>query len=410
MKPFAQGASGPRIALYSHDTMGLGHIRRNQLIAMALAAPPLNASVLLITGVREGGAFPMPGGIDSVILPAYRKGSDGAYSARSLAMSLPQLVDMRSALIDLTLQQFQPDIFVADNVPDGALGELLPALERLRRETGTYCVLGLRDILDCPDAIRREWGRKNIFAVIRRNYDAVWIYGEEAVFDTVRAYDFPADIAALAHYTGYLDPFSTAAQRLQVKLPACPGGEVVLCSVGGGQDGFELARAFVEAKMPANMHGLVATGPLMPDECKEHLAALIARRSNLTLIDGVCDIVPLLSRVDRVIGMAGYNSANEVLASGRPALFVPRTVPRTEQLIRAERLQELGLATCLPADALTPDAIARWLAAPAKHATMDLAIDFGGLTRIVRMCSAIVASGECLNAAAPLPPRIASLA
>jgi predicted glycosyltransferase len=141
MRTFAYGTSGPRIALYSHDTMGLGHIRRNQLIAMALTAPPLNATVLLITGVREGGAFPMPGGIDSVILPAYRKGSDGAYSARSLAMSLPQLVGMRSALIDLTLQQFQPDIFVADNVPDGALGELMPALERLRRETSTYCVL-----------------------------------------------------------------------------------------------------------------------------------------------------------------------------------------------------------------------------------------------------------------------------
>ncbi|WP_298288580.1 hypothetical protein [Novosphingobium sp.] len=410
MRTFAHGASGPRIALYSHDTMGLGHIRRNQLIAMALTAPPLNATVLLITGVREGGAFPMPGGIDSVILPAYRKGSDGAYSARSLAMSLPQLVGMRSALIDLTLQQFQPDIFVADNVPDGALGELLPALERLRRETGTYCVLGLRDILDCPDAIRREWSRKDTFAVIRRNYDAVWIYGAEAVFDTVGTYGFPADISALAHYTGYLDPFSTAAQRLQVKLPPRTGGEVVLCSVGGGQDGFELARAFVEAKMPDTMQGLVATGPLMPGECKDQLATLIARRSNLTLIDAVCDIVPLLPRVDRVIGMAGYNSANEVLASGRPALFVPRTVPRTEQLIRAERFQELGLASCLPADVLTPAAIAQWLAAPAKRSAEGHSIDFGGLSRIAAMCGAIIASGDLTKTQAQAQPRIASLA
>jgi len=45
--------NAPRIALYSHDTMGLGHIRRTSLLARALRRPPLNAHVLLLSGIRE---------------------------------------------------------------------------------------------------------------------------------------------------------------------------------------------------------------------------------------------------------------------------------------------------------------------------------------------------------------------
>ena len=57
--------NAPRIALYSHDTMGLGHIRRTSLLARALRRPPLNAHVLLLSGIRESGAYPLPDGIDS---------------------------------------------------------------------------------------------------------------------------------------------------------------------------------------------------------------------------------------------------------------------------------------------------------------------------------------------------------
>ena len=211
----------PRIALYSHDTMGLGHIRRNQLIAMALAAPPLNATVLLITGVREGGAFPMPQGIDSVVLPAYRKDADGGYSSRSLNIGIDQLTRFRADLIDLALKRFQPDLFIADNVPGGALDELLPALERMRRDGNTHCVLGLRDILDDPETIRREWERRRNFSTIARLYDAIWVYGDPAVYPTADIYDFPAELKAITSYTGYLDPFRSSASRLPAQ-----GGDV----------------------------------------------------------------------------------------------------------------------------------------------------------------------------------------
>jgi predicted glycosyltransferase len=42
--------------------------------------------------------------------------------------------------------------------------------------------------------------------------------------------------------------------------------------------------------------------------------------------------------------MAGYNTVSEILYLRKRAILVPRTRPRTEQLIRARRLHDLGLA------------------------------------------------------------------
>lgn len=398
----------PRIALYSHDTMGLGHIRRNQLIAMALAAPPLNATVLLITGVREGGAFPMPQGIDSVVLPAYRKDADGGYSSRSLNIGIDQLTRFRADLIDLALKRFQPDLFIADNVPGGALDELLPALERMRRDGNTHCVLGLRDILDDPETIRREWERRRNFSTIARLYDAIWVYGDPAVYPTADIYDFPAELKAITSYTGYLDPFRSSASRMSAQGVDADVRKTVLCSVGGGQDGFALACHFAAAPMPAHMRGLIVTGPLMPNEKREALLRMIAHREDMELVEGVCDLVPLLVRADRVVAMAGYNTANEILASGRPALFVPRSTPRTEQLIRARRLEELALASCMPDAQASSDAIGRWLALPTGQPNARASIDFGGLDAIVTWAGEITSSHACEHTALP-PLQLASV-
>src|SRR5438876_2252638 len=51
-----------RIALYSDDTMGLGHRRRNLLIAQTLAHSPVQPVTLMITGVGEAGTFMKPSG------------------------------------------------------------------------------------------------------------------------------------------------------------------------------------------------------------------------------------------------------------------------------------------------------------------------------------------------------------
>src|SRR5262245_65935610 len=85
-----------RVALYSHDTMGIGHMRRNLLIAEALAGSSLSPSVLVIAGVRGAGTFPLRPGIDCLTLPSLAKEGEGCYHARGLGVALRGLRDLRA--------------------------------------------------------------------------------------------------------------------------------------------------------------------------------------------------------------------------------------------------------------------------------------------------------------------------
>ena len=112
-----------RIALYSHDTVGLGHLRRNLAIAGSLVVAPVPTEILLISGSRESVSFPIPAGVDFVTVPALAK-RDGSYVARSLASSLDEIVDLRSAIIAAALSSFDPDVLIVDKVARGVCGEL----------------------------------------------------------------------------------------------------------------------------------------------------------------------------------------------------------------------------------------------------------------------------------------------
>lgn len=387
---FVRLRRGPRIALYSHDTVGLGHIRRNQLIARALAAPPLNASVLLITGVREGGAFAVPDGIDSLILPAYRKCADGTYSARSLDMTADQLTRLRADLIDTALLRFAPELFVADNVPRGARDELVPALRRMRTEGRTRCILGLRDILDDPAAVDREWRARDNFAAIRSFFDGVWVYGDSAVYDTAAEYGFPADVRAITRQVGYLNPCDGARPSAQPPRAAPADRRLILCSAGGGEDGFRLARRFCEVRFAADTRGIVVTGPLMARDKRRELVDLAASSPALDVIEAIYDPLPLIRQADGVVAMAGYNTVNEILALGKRALLVPRTVPRREQWLRAQRMAELGLVSTLADEDATPARIGQWIDSADVAVTAGERINFDGLGQIVRCVEAMV--------------------
>ena len=389
MSRLGTSSGPPRIALYSHDTMGLGHARRNGLIAGALAGPPLGAEVLLITGAREAGTFPLPAGVDCLTLPAYRKGRDGQYTARSLMRATASLTDLRTRLIDVALERFDPDVFIVDNVPRGALNELDPVLDRLRCEGRTRCALGMRDILDAPETVHAEWAALGNEAVIERSYDAVWVYGDRRVNDVVRSYGLGPSTAARLRHVGYLDQRLRLADAPVVMAP----DRFVLCCVGGGQDGAKLARTFLETELTAGTKGLVLPGPFMPPDIRRALEGRAAERPGFAVLPFVPEPIGLIARAERVIAMAGYNTVNEILSLGRPGLVVPRVRPREEQLVRARKLAALGLIDWLHPDDLDPGSLGEWLdrpfqlwAEPRRH------LDFGALDALPPLIQALLSS------------------
>lgn len=395
------GGIAPRFALYAHDTMGLGHTRRNLLIAQALIDAIPGATVLLIAGAGVAGRFDLPPGIDCVSVPSWHKGAEGGYVARSLRVSVDDLRRVRMAAIDGALRAFDPDLLVVDNVPNGALGELLPVLERLRREGRTRTVLGLRDVLDGPAAVKREWRERDNVRTVAEAYDAVWVYGDAAAYDAAEAYGFPFEVRRKLTYVGLLDARrrlatswggGDAALRVDAVAPIDHDPRpLYLGLVGGGQDGAEVARAFAWAQAPEGARRLLITGPFMPAPLAAELRAAAAAQSDLEVASFVREPSVLIQRAERVVAMGGYNTVAEILAFGAPTLIVPRVRPRLEQWERARYLARLGLVDVLHPDDVTPEAIEGWWRIPKGRPNAAASLDMSGLDRIPRLALELLA-------------------
>jgi predicted glycosyltransferase len=389
---------GIRVAMYSHDTMGLGHVRRNLLIAQTLRRG-MDATVLMICGAWEAGLFELPDGVDCLTLPSLRKSEDGRYEPRRLEVPVDRLTDLRSRTIASAVESFAPDVLVVDKVPRGAGGELDRTLEVVSRQ-GARCVLGLRDVLDDPETVRREWRAQASEEAIARFYDAVWVYGDPAVYDPVREYGLRLETAAKLTYTGYLDRRSAAgANRTSaadvIESLELPPGRLAVCSVGGGQDGGAVATAFAQAfsegHVTDGMNGLVLTGPFMAAALRQKLRRLCGHGGRLKMLEFVADAGPLIGAADAVVTMGGYNTVCEAMSHGTRALVVPRVTPRAEQLIRARRLEELGMLDVLHPSELSPQRVAGWLAAgDARPPTARASIDFSGLDRLCGLMDSLL--------------------
>lgn len=396
-----------RVALYSHDTVGLGHTRRNLLVAQALTDAYPNASILMLTGAATSAQFSAPPQVDFLTLPSLTKGEDGAYEPLTLDVSLKQLVKLRSRAIWGALKAFKPDVFIVDNAPRGAAGELGRTLSKLRKKGRTHCVLGLRDVLDAPETVRREWAKAKNEVAVAEYFDAVWVYGDKRVCDQAPEYGFSAATAAKLRYLGLFDQRARLAAG-PTDLPAGvqpERGKLVLAQVGGGLDGAPLALAFARATLPEGYYGVLVSGPYMPPALREELEAAVARNPAVTLLEFVEEPTRLLRHADRVIAMGGYNTTFEALSFSKPLLTVPRTEPRREQLVRAERLRGLGLLDVLHPDDLTPAALSGWLARPAAAPAAHALLDFGAAARLPAALAELIGPPPL-----PLPeaPRVAA--
>src|SRR5438067_3757662 len=411
----AEQALRTRVAMYSQGMVGFGHIRRNASIAQALRGSALQPSIVLIAEAWQAGALLLPAGVDCVTLPALRREADGGFNPRFLLdVSDRDLIALRTRVIRSAMEVLEPDVLIVDYLPLGVAGELATTLQRLRARGNTRCVLGLRDVLYDQETVRRTWAARANMDAIRDYYDAVWIYGDPAVFDPVREYDLAEHVAAKARYTGYLDQrprLDLAGPQAAPLLENLPPGRLALCLVGGGHDGGALADAFLQADFPPDTTGVLVTGPLMPWERRQRVRDDAQRRSDIHVLDFVPNPTPLIERADRVIAMGGYNTICEVLSFEKHALIVPRVEPEPEQWIRAQRLRDLGLVDVLHPDGLSPQALTDWLARdPGPLPATCGRVDLGGLTRIPGLLAQLLGlPAGALQPAAPSAPAAAKV-
>ena len=351
-----QPVRGPRVMLYSHDTFGLGHLRRSRALAQAITAADPAASALILTGSPVAGRFDFPARVDHVRLPGVTKRHDGSYISQTLGMDIEETAELRAGLIRSTARQYDPDILIVDKEPTGFRGELLPTLEMLRAAGRAKLVLGLRDVLDEPEVLAVEWARKQAVEATETYYDEIWIYGLQSVYDPIAGLPLSDALRARMHWTGYL--------RRSLSLPAeTPEQPYILVTPGGGGDGeamVNLVLSAYEADPTLSPRAILVYGPFLSGEIRadfeERVAALQGR---VTAVGFESRIEALYAGALGVICMGGYNTFCEVLSFDKRAVIVPRTTPRLEQHIRASRAEELGLVKMLDEfrDGLTPQAM-----------------------------------------------------
>jgi predicted glycosyltransferase len=337
-----------RILMYSHDTFGLGHLRRCRTIAHSLVEDYRGLNILIISGATIAGAFDYRTRVDFVKIPSVIKLRNGEYTSLDRHIDLHETLKMRTSIIRHTAETFQPDIFIVDKEPLGLKGEIEDTLAYFKAR-GTRLVLGLREVMDAPHLLEAEWKAKGVMDKIDKLYDRVWVYGPPEFYDPLVGLDVSETLRAKMDFVGFLQRRVSSDEEPDHR----PEGDYILVTTGGGGDGADLVHDVIHAYQndPDLTHrALIVLGPYMPAKQRRKLKKKGGKIPYLEVIEFDNRMEGLIAGAKAVVAMGGYNTYCEILSFDKPALIVPRVKPREEQLIRARRAAELGLI-----DMLLPD-------------------------------------------------------
>ena len=120
-----RGLEHARILMYSHDTFGLGHLRRCRTIAHSLVENFKGSARPDHLGLDDRRRLRLSRArVDFVKIPSVIKLHNGEYTSIDRHIDSHETLEMRQSIIRHTAETFQPDIFIVDKEPLGLRGEL----------------------------------------------------------------------------------------------------------------------------------------------------------------------------------------------------------------------------------------------------------------------------------------------
>lgn len=361
-----------KILMYSHDTYGLGHIRRTMAIASHLRGAGTN--VLILTGSPIAGRFEFPDNVDFVRIPGMIKKTNEEYLPLSIRINPAHALNIRKSIIKATAKTFQPHLFIVDKEPLGLKKEVLPTLRWMRKNLPrSRTILGLRDIMDDAGSVRQDWTHKGVYDLLDSLYSEIWVYGIQQFYDSIREYRIPEPVARRTYFTGYIPrkiPDPQALRKVKKTYAFKNGEKLVVVTTGGGGDGYPVMDAYLSmlegasAKMP--FQSVLVTGPFMPEDNRKQIFER-ARRIGVLACRFFRNMEELIAAADLVVTMGGYNTLCEILSQKTPALVIPRDTPRQEQLIRAQVFKRHHLADYIPWNELSSAKLGRQIVELLEH-------------------------------------------
>jgi predicted glycosyltransferase len=378
-----------RVLFYVQHLLGVGHLRRSEIIADAMAAAGLDVTVTL--GGKPVREVPFRGVRIAQLPPAQIAGED--FSALRDAHGKPVDEAWRAARRDALLGLFgeiAPDVLLIELYPFGRRQfafELRPLLGTARTRTPRpRIVCSVRDILV---ASKKPGRAEAIVETIRTAFDAVLVHGDPALIPFEATFPLATRIADLIRYTGYVAP--PAPHDISTE-----GAGEILVSAGGGAVGTALLDTALAARPLTALRDrtwrLIA-GPNFPAADFDRLSA----QADATIIVERFreDFVPRLATAALSISQAGYNTTMDILRTGVRAVVVPYETPsETEQRLRSDILAANGLLTIVPANALTPHRLASAIAEALAKPPAAHRVNLSGAEHTARLVAELAERGS----------------
>ncbi len=382
-----------RLMVYSHDTFGLGNIRRMLAICNHLHKTVDDLSILIVSGSPMLQSFRVAAGIDYIKLPCLKRSESGELGVRFLPMGTDEIISLRRELLLATVISFKPDVLLVDKKPDGLAGELEPTLRHVRCALPDTTVnLVLRDILDSPEATIEEWTKRGYNNILHWYYDNILVLGSRHIFDICAEYKIPPALCRKVTYCGYVsrEDHLQDKKKLRAGLGFSEDEEFVLVTAGGGEDGYTVLLRSIEAaqRFSSNqsIRTVVVTGPELSLDKRNSLAGVASRSSGISVVEFLPDMLSHMHAADVVVSMGGYNTICELATLNKRAVVVPRVQPVMEQAIRMERISDYGpFIAVSPIDLqanILSDAILTQLQLRREHPCNKWELDMGALPRI----------------------------
>ncbi len=339
-----------RVLIVVTHLLGAGHLTRSAALARAFAQA--GHATTLVSGGSSAQPAPLDG-IAFVQLPPVRiLGTDfkTLLDEDGAPVHNFRLAERRILLLD-TLRTFRPDIVITELFPFGRrvlAGEFMTLLKDARSlDPRPRILCSIRDILAAPSKPERI---EETHARILENYDAVLVHGDPQVVPLEATWPVDERIRPLIRYTGYVDENPEPLEQ--------EGREGILVSGGSSAASLPLYRAAVAAAREiADRPWRILIGRGVSEA--DFAALRDGAPPHVTVERARPDFRRLLARAELSISQAGYNTAVDLLRSRAKAVLVPfEAGHETEQRLRAERLEALGLAEIVPEADLTPQRLA----------------------------------------------------
>lgn len=411
-----------KILFYNQHLIGIGHHVRNSQLIDALAK---NYRIFVLDGGRSVQGWESTESIERIQLKPIFLDGGNLQAPPELEQNIEEVMRDRKQKISDTIERIEPDCLVVEHFPFGRwqlydeIHFVLKTAESVRQDVKTVC--SLRDIplragdplmmnkymtgaLINVDRIRfysvprggkgyqdeqKKYSKSTslyynmVFPIINESFDLLLVHADPNLTKLDDHFPWMEDLSIPIQYTGYV------AETLAKKSGSRPGKNqgleategYVLVSAGGGAESFDLAEACIQAWQDLMDQDLIDglkmhifTGPFIADNDFKRLKEICVSDS-IQVNKFTLNFLEMMAHARLSISRAGYNTCMNLLETRTPAILVP-SEPMGDQVFRARRLSELGLAEMIHQTRLTPHqvmkSILRGLSQPRTKHNIDL--------------------------------------